>query len=52
MSEAEKLCDEIGILHKGKLLAIGTLDELKSQFGKAGLEDIFIASVGDKNELE
>ena len=45
MSEAEKLCDRIGIIHKGQLLAIGSLDELKSQTGKRYLEDIFLSLV-------
>lgn len=39
---AEKLCDRIGIIHKGKLIAIGTMDELR-QGDKAGsLENIFL----------
>lgn len=29
---AEHLCDRIGILSKGKLVFIGTLNELKEQF--------------------
>jgi ABC-2 type transport system ATP-binding protein len=31
MEEAEKLCDRIGIIDKGLIIAQGTLDELKSQ---------------------
>ncbi len=39
---AEKLCDRIGIIHNGKLIAIGTMEELK-QGDKAGsLENIFL----------
>ncbi len=53
MSEAEKLCDQIGILHSGKLLALGTLDELRQESGKQSLEDIFIWCVRkDRNALE
>jgi len=46
MSEAEKLCDRIGIINKGKLLAMGTLGELKEKYGKNDLEEIFLAVVG------
>ncbi len=46
MSEAEKLCDRIGIINKGKVLAMGTLSELKEQYAKSDLEEIFLAVVG------
>ena len=42
MSEAEKLCDRIAIIHKGRILACGTLDELRAQSEKRYLEDIFV----------
>lgn len=45
MSEVEKLCDRIGILHRGHLLALGTLDELREATGEHYLEDIFIRYV-------
>lgn len=45
MSEAEKLCDQIGIIHGGRLLAEGTLADLRDRFGKRDLEDIFVAVV-------
>jgi sodium transport system ATP-binding protein len=47
MTEAEKLCDRIGIIHDGKLLAEGTLAELRQKSGKTDLEDIFVGIVGD-----
>jgi sodium transport system ATP-binding protein len=47
MTEAEKLCDRIGIIHNGKLLAEGTLAELRKSSGKTDLEDIFVGIVGD-----
>lgn len=50
----EEVCQRIGILNKGRLLAIGTLDELRARSrssGDATLEDAFLrlteASVGD-----
>ncbi|MDH3272182.1 MAG: ABC transporter ATP-binding protein [Gemmatimonadota bacterium] len=42
MSEVEKLCDRIGIVHRGKLLALGTLDELRAVTGEHYLEDVFL----------
>ena len=45
MSEVEKLCDHIGIIHGGKLLAEGTLADLRAQFGIQDLEDLFVKVV-------
>jgi sodium transport system ATP-binding protein len=45
MSEVEKLCDHIGIIHGGKLLAEGTLTDLRQRFGIRDLEDIFVEVV-------
>ncbi len=42
MSEAERLCDRIGILHQGRLFALGTLEELREQTGEHYLEGIFL----------
>lgn len=41
MSEAERLCDRIAIIHLGTIRAEGTLDELREQTGQHYLEDIF-----------
>lgn len=45
MSEAEKLCDTIGIIHNGKLLAEGSLSELRARSGLDDLEEIFVRMV-------
>jgi sodium transport system ATP-binding protein len=45
MSEVEKLCDRIGIIHNGRLLTEGTLADLRQRFGKQNLEDIFVEVV-------
>jgi ABC-2 type transport system ATP-binding protein len=43
MEVAERLCDRIGIIHKGRLAAFGTLTELRDQAkDKASLENIFL----------
>lgn len=39
---AEKLCDRIGIIHRGKLIAIGTMDELRQGDKAESLENIFL----------
>lgn len=39
---AEKLCDRIGIIHKGKLVAMGTLEELRKGDQADSLESIFL----------
>lgn len=40
---AEKLCDRIGIINKGRLIALGTMEELKEQAkNKGSLENIFL----------
>lgn len=45
MSEAEKLCDVIGIIHGGALRAEGTLAELRERTGEADLEECFVKIV-------
>lgn len=41
MEEAEYLCDRIILLDKGRIIAQGTLDELRNLTGKEKLRDIF-----------
>src|SRR6266478_8880766 len=44
LSVAEELADRIGILHQGRLIAVGTRDELRKQSGSVGaLEQTFLA---------
>lgn len=45
MSEAEKLCDRIAIIHGGRILACDTLDGLRRATGMRYLEDIFVCYV-------
>jgi ABC-2 type transport system ATP-binding protein len=44
LSIAQDLCDEIGIINKGHLIATGTLDDLNIQAGssEADLESVFL----------
>ncbi len=46
MSEAAKLCDAIGIIDHGRLVAGGTLAELRQRYGESDLEEIFVRAVG------
>jgi sodium transport system ATP-binding protein len=45
MSEAEKLCDRIAIIHNGRILACDTLEGLRATTGQHYLEDIFVRFV-------
>jgi sodium transport system ATP-binding protein len=42
MSEAEKLCDRIAIIHQGRIHACDTLANLRTATGQRYLEDIFV----------
>jgi sodium transport system ATP-binding protein len=48
MREAERLCDRIAVIHQGKILAEGTLEDLRQQTGAHDLDDIFIRLVEGK----
>ena len=50
LSEAERLCDRIGVIHAGRMLAVGTLDELRERTGAEWLEDVFKALVAEAGE--
>lgn len=45
MSEVERLCDEITIIHHGRIMGEGTIDQLKSQTGQETLEKAFLSIV-------
>ncbi len=49
---AERMCDRIGIINKGQLIAVGTMDELRTldKTGQASLEDIFLSLTGGVEE--
>lgn len=44
---AERMCDRIGIINRGKLIAVGSMDELRQlSAGESSLEDIFLSLTG------
>lgn len=45
MSEVEKLCDVVGIVHKGQLLAEGSTSDLKARHGVDDFEEVFVREV-------
>jgi ABC-2 type transport system ATP-binding protein len=48
LSVAEEMADRIGIMHQGRLVALGTAEELRRKSGEAGpLEDVFLALIRD-----
>lgn len=50
MEEAEALSDRIGIMKGGKLLVVGTADELKQKVGCDKFEDAFVAIVKEEKK--
>jgi ABC-2 type transport system ATP-binding protein len=43
LSIAEEVADRIGIIHNGRLLALGSVDEIKALASRPGsLEDVFL----------
>ena len=46
LAEAESLAERIGILDRGRLLALEPADELKARFGAETLEEAFFAATG------
>jgi len=47
MHEAEKLCDDIAIIHKGRILDVRTLADYRKKTNLNDLDDIFVKIVGE-----
>ncbi len=47
MDEVQRLCDRVGIIHEGRIMAEGTLDELMTQTNAPDLETAFVHTVGE-----
>src|SRR5256714_24597 len=46
MSEVDRLCDHIGIIHGGRLLSEGTLAQLRDRYSEHNIEEIIVKVVG------
>ena len=52
MREAERLCDRIAVMHRGHILAEGSLEELRDGQGEEDLEEIFFQLISQHQERE
>jgi sodium transport system ATP-binding protein len=46
MSEVDKICDVVGIIHHGRLAAEGTPADLRRRYGEQDMEEVFIRAIG------
>lgn len=51
MREVEKLCHRIAIIYRGRILAIGSVQELSERYGEPDMEELFFKLI-DQHELE
>jgi sodium transport system ATP-binding protein len=52
MSEVEKLCDVIGVIHNGELLEEGTPEMLRKKYWEQELEEVFVKIVTPHEDAE
>ncbi len=50
MREVERLCDRIAIMHRGHILAAGTLDELRAQHHERDVEELFFQLISQHDD--
>jgi sodium transport system ATP-binding protein len=50
MREAEKLCDRVAIVHRGRVLAEGTLEQLRDRHHERDLEELFFQLISQHDE--
>ncbi|MCE9547238.1 MAG: ATP-binding cassette domain-containing protein [Planctomycetia bacterium] len=51
MREAERLCDRVAIMHHGRVLATGTIDDLRQRYDEPDLEDLFFQLISADRKL-
>lgn len=51
LHEAEVMCDRVGLLHKGRLVAEGTVKQLLEQTGEPHLNEAFLRIVGESESV-
>jgi sodium transport system ATP-binding protein len=52
MSEVERLCDRIAIMHRGRILDSGTLEELRDRHEQADFEELFFGLLSQHEQHE
>jgi sodium transport system ATP-binding protein len=52
MREVEKLCDRVAMMHRGRILDIGTIDELADKHQHNDFEDLFFSLLTRHDELD
>jgi ABC-2 type transport system ATP-binding protein len=55
LGQVELVCDRVGIVHRGSLIASGTLEELRSRADverDASMESVFVSLTGDDSPIE
>ncbi|MFH1366529.1 MAG: ATP-binding cassette domain-containing protein [Patescibacteria group bacterium] len=52
MFNAEKLCDRVAIMHKGMILAVDAIENIKNKTGGKDLEEAFVKLVGEETDYE
>ena len=50
MREVEKLCDRLAIVHRGEILAIGTIEELIDRYEQPDVEELFFELIRKHDE--
>ncbi|MCL6580291.1 MAG: ATP-binding cassette domain-containing protein [Firmicutes bacterium] len=48
MSQVERVCDRVAVIHHGSIVAEGTIDELKGHRADSRFEDVFVRLVGEE----
>ncbi len=52
MREVERLCDHVAIIHKGRILANGSVDELERRFGQTDMEELIFQLISEHDQAE
>ena len=52
MSEVERLCDRIAIMHRGRILDSGSLQELQQRHNQTDFEELFFGLLSEREEQE
>ncbi len=52
MLEVETLCEKVAIIHRGRIVAEGYVDELKSRYSAVNLEEVFLEAIKSPIKVE